>query len=162
MEGIILNEGTEYVTYMKPIFETIGEVVVRSLNWRLTYVVTGGYLTEEYSFGDCLEVWISGDELWAEVVKYPDMQWIWGLLQGFSKEITFEQSQTHGLVDIMMDERIWTNPVSMRHPDAEIEIEAFDSTLSIVIAKDDSVLSRLKERYPRYQLLSEVNEGLGD
>lgn len=162
MEGLILNEETKYVTYMAPIFETVGEKVIRSLNWRLTYVETGGSATEEYIFGDCLEEWISGDNLWNEIMKYPNIQWWWGLLQGFSQEYSFEHSKKYGLVDIQMDEELWKNPVSMRHPDAEIEIEAFDSSLSVVIAKDEVVLKRLKERYKSYQLLSEVNAGLED
>jgi len=160
LEGLILNEEAKYVTYLAPIFETIGEDTMRSLNWRLTYVETGGSLTKEYSFGDCLEEWISGDDLWDEIMKYPDIQWWWGLLQGFSKEYSSEHSKKYGLVDIKMDEEIWKNPVSMRHPDASIEIEAFDSSLSIVIAKDEDVLRKLKERNKRYQLLSELNDVL--
>ena len=160
MEGLVLNEESEYVTYMAPIFETIGLDLIRDLNWRITYVETGGPLNEEYSFGDCLDYWISGDTLVDEVMKYPEIQWIWGLLQGFKPGINKVDICREELVVIQMDETIWTNPISMRSPQAEIEIEAFDSSLSIVIAKDDTILQRLQSVYRKSELLSEYNNSL--
>lgn len=157
-DGLILHEETDYVTYMPPIFEAVGIDYIKNLNWRLTYVEVGGSTTEEYTFGNCFDCWITGEDLVNEVMKYPDLQWWWGLLQGFEGNISKEDACKSEPVDIKLDTRIWQNPVSLRNEMSAIEIEAFDSTLSIVIAKDEYILKRLQKSFANSELLSNYNE----
>lgn len=39
---------------------------------------------------------------------------------------------------------IWKEPISMQHPLADIEIIAWDSSLTAVICKDDSIIDTIK------------------
>ena len=155
MEGLILNEQTKYVTYLEPIFEALGKGFIECLNWRITYPECGSSLTDKYSFEGELDSWISGKELLNEVAAHPDIQWWWGLLQGFESNYTQEMIQAEAPIDIQHDITIWTLPVSMRNDKATIEIEAFDSTQSIVITKDEKVLDTLRKTFPKSELLSE-------
>ena len=61
-------------------------------------------------------------------------------------------------IDIQDDPHFWENPVTMRDPNALIEIEAFDSSLTIVLAKEDHILESLKKAFPNYELLSDWSE----
>ena len=155
MEGLILNEQTKYVTYMEPIFEALGQEFVESLNWRITCLECGGSQTDRYSFDDKWDIWISGKELLNEMAAHPNLQWWWGLLQGFESKYTQEMIQEEEPVDIRDDITLWTLPVSMRNDNATIEIEAFDSTQTIVITKDAKVLEKLRKTFPKSELLSE-------
>ena len=156
MEGLILNEESKYVTYMSPIFDALGDDYTRSLNWRIIYPECGS-VEQVYSFEHIKDSWISGGELVEQIRKNPNIQWWWGLLQGIPKTISREDVEKEVLVDIKEDPHIWKNPVTMRSNYSLIEIEAFDSTLTVVISSDDTVLERLKEAFPKYELLSKYN-----
>ena len=158
MEGIILHEDTEYVTYLCPIFDALGDELICSLNWRINYPECGGSSTDRYSFEGEYDSWISGTELVKEVREHPSIQWWWGLLQGFEKNKSQAEAMKEAPVDIQEDTEIWNNPVTMRNPEASIEIEAFDSSMTVVIAKEEVVLEKLKAEFPDYVLLSEYNE----
>lgn len=54
--------------------------------------------------------------------------------------------------------RIWHNPVTIQHPLAEIEIIARDSTLTVVISKDDHIAGLLREQYVLAKDLKKYNE----
>ena len=157
MEGLILHENSKYVTYLCPIFDAIGDDFIRNLNWRIIYPECGGTPAQVYSFKGKPDSWISGKELVKEIRKDPDIQWWWGLLQGFDQNISQTEAMREEPIDIQEDLEIWKNPVTMRNPIASIEIEAFDSTLTIVIAKDETLLEKLKVAFSDYELLSEYN-----
>ena len=69
MEGLILHEDTEYVTYLCPIFDTLGDELISSLNWRIISPECGSSVTDKYSFEGEYDSWISGTELVKEVRK---------------------------------------------------------------------------------------------
>lgn len=81
-------------------------------------------------------------------------------MQGFHKSVSREMVYRTELVDIQQDALIWTNPVSMRNALSEIEIEAFDSTMSIVTVQDEILLKKLQLTFPNSILLSQYNSGL--
>lgn len=156
MEGLILNEGTKKVTYMCPIFDALGDDFIRSLNWRIVYPECGS-IDQVYSFEHIDVSWISGDDLVNEIRENPNIQWWWGLLQGIPKTVLQEEIDKENLVDIKEDTKIWENPVSMRSNHSVIEIEAFDSSLTVIISNNETVLEKLKKCFPNYEVLSEYN-----
>lgn len=162
LEGLILHEDTEYVTYLCPIFDALGDELICSLNWRIISPECGSSVTDKYSFEGEYDSWISGTELVKEVRKYPNIQWWWGLLQGFPDSISRDEVFKLDAIDIKEDAQLWEYPVAMRDPNALIEIEAFDSSLTIVVAKDNSILESLKNAFPNNELLSEYNKSLID
>lgn len=160
MEGLILNEDSEYVTYMPPIFEAIGYDVIAKYNWRLSYVECFGSFDATFPYENILDTWVKGVELVKQVRNNPKAQWVWGLLQGFSADIPYEKIKDHDINELDDDTRIWEYPVFMRDSLAEIEIEAFDSTMSIVVAKDIEIIKKLKASFSNAEVLSEYNKNL--
>ncbi len=157
MEGLILNEQTKYVTFLCPIFDSIGYDVIRNLNWRVTCVECGGSSAFTYSFANSKATWLSGDQLVEEVKNNPNVQLWWGLLQGFPNSVSEDDVKNEPAADIQNDSEIWINPVSMRSTKSVIEIEAFDSSMTIVISNDKGVLEKLRRSFPLSELLSEYN-----
>ena len=159
MDGWILREQTTHYTYMPPIMKGLGYDLIRSMNWRLSYIECLGTHYDSFLFNDNpLDKWIDGDSLMNCIDRCPDVQWVWGLLQGFNKSVSRKIVFQTELVDIQQDTSIWTNPVSMRNSLSEIEIEAFDSTMSIVTVKDEVLLNQLQLAFPNGILLSHYND----
>ena len=157
MEGIILNEQTEYVTYLCPIFDAVGDDFICNLNWRITYPECGGPSSANYSFENDPDSWITGERLITEIRSNPDIQWWWGLLQGFEQNVSRDEAMKSNPIDIQEDVGLWKNPLTMRNPESLIEIVAFDSSLTVIVSKDEAVLEKLKAAFPKYELLSEYN-----
>ena len=156
--GLILHESTPYVTYMPPVFDSIGDDYIRALNWRIICPECGGPVDQTYSFEGAEQTWITGEQLVREVRDNPDIQWWWGLLQGFPADVSREDVEMEDVPDIQVDTGIWTNPVSMRSRHSVVEIEAFDSSMTIVISSDEELIGRLKADFPDCELLEKYNQ----
>lgn len=63
-----------------------------------------------------------------------------------SKDISKEKVLEYKLPEADGNGEIWQNPVSIQHPLAEIEIIAWDSSATVFISKEDSIVDLLRER----------------
>jgi len=156
MKGIVIEKGEKYYTYLKKIFLSINNLQ-RNYNWLITahecYPQNEKYaeiLSEEYC-------WMTGDEL-TEMIEREEFQWIWGVLSAFPKDISKEKALEYELPEADGNGEIWQNPVSIQHPLAEIEIIAWDSSATVFISKEDSIVDLLRENNEFAEDLEEYNE----
>lgn len=75
---------------------------------------------------------MTGDGL-TDICKNEDFQWIWGVFSGFHKSVDKEDVLKNKLPQADGYTGFWQNPISIQHPFAEIEIVAWDSSLTIII-----------------------------
>lgn len=155
MKGLIIEKGEKYYTHLKKYFSQLNDIQ-RNYNWLITAHECyprdekyAGILSEKY-------LWMTGDEL-TEMVS-EDFQWIWGVLSAFSKDISKEKVLQYELPKADGYEGFWRNPVSMQHPLAEMEIVAWDSSLTIFISKDESIIDLLQENNVLAEDLEKYNE----
>lgn len=147
MKGLILNEDG-YVTYPKVVFDVIPEYI-KSLNWRISNVECCGK-GDEYPFENTTETfWISGNDLYDMVIKNADVQWIWGLLSGFKKDIPQTEACNKEYIDIASEgiQSYWNKPIAPYCEKADIEIFAFDSTQTYVMCNDKSIYLQLRKEF---------------
>ena len=156
MKGIIIDEGEKYFTFLKKIFKSINDVQ-KKYNWLITsyecYPQNTKYvekLSEEYC-------WITGEDL-TEMVEKEDFQWVWGVFSAFSKDVTEEEILQYKLPRADGYDGFWKSPVSIQHPLAEIEIVAWDSSLTIFISKDNAIADGIIKNNPLAKDLEEYNK----
>ena len=156
MKGVIIDKGEKYFTYLKNIFVSIGNVQ-KEYNWLITghecYPQNMEYakkLSGEYC-------WITGDEL-TNMVENENFQWIWGIFSAFPKNISQQEVLKSELPYADGYAGLWKNPVSIQHPLAEMEIVAWDSSMTVIISKNDDVIEKLKESRPWAEDLEKYNE----
>lgn len=156
MQGVIIDKGKKYFTYLKELFVSIGNIQ-KEYNWLITghecYPPNLDYdkkLSGEYC-------WITGDEL-TNMAENEDFQWIWGVFSAFPKNISQQEVLKSKLPYADGNTGLWQNPVSIQHPLAEIEIVAWDSSMSVVISKNDDIIEKLKESRPWAEDLEKYNE----
>lgn len=144
MRGIILQDRECYYTFLKDIFALIDNVQTE-YNWLISdyecYPQKSKYF--ELLQGDYC--WISGKEL-TDMVEDENFQWIWGVFSGFPKNISRDEIFSYKLPQSEGYSGFWKNPISIQHPLASIEIVAWDSTLTLIISKEDGFFTKIKER----------------
>ena len=156
MKGVVIEKGEEYFTFLKKVFSSINDIQ-RNYNWLITghecYPQNEKYA--EILFGKYC--WMTGDEL-TEMIENEDFQWIWGVFSAFPKDIPKEKILEYELPKCDGYERLWQNPISIQHPFAEIEIVAWDSSMTVFISRQDNVVDLLRENNVLAEDLERYNE----
>jgi len=155
VKGAILEKGEKYYTYMRAIFTSIKNAQNR-YNWLITDFESIAETSLYDLFGDSSYIWISGEEL-TTIVEKDDFQWIWAVLSGFRKSISLEEVLKHDFPHADGYTGFWKNPVTIQHPLADVEIVPWDSSLTLIISKDDSVINNFRVAFPLSEDLEEHN-----
>lgn len=155
MKGAILEKGEKYYTNLLNVFSAIENVQIK-YNWLITDCVCyprsqqiDELLSKEYC-------WMSGDEL-TKIVETENFQWIWAVLSGFEKTIPLEKVLEYELPYAVEYDGFWNNPVSLQHPLASVEIVPWDSSLTLLISKDDKMVADFMNAFPLSEDLSIYN-----
>jgi hypothetical protein len=154
MRSAILEKGERYYTNMARIFNAIDNEQLK-YNWLITdcecypeEINISKLFSEEY-------IWISGKKL-TEIMN-KDFQFVWGVFSGFLPEVTLEEVLSYGLPFADGYKGFWVDDVSLQHPLAEVEIVAWDSSLTLFISKDDNLVQRFRNYFPLSEDLSALN-----
>ena len=148
MQGLILNE-EGYVTYPYKVFKPI-EQYVRTLNWRITNAECGGDPSYVFHFENELDYIIDGDSLMDLLAEHSDVQWWWGSLSGFPKDVSKEAIQKKPVIDLQMEQPYLKDELHHLEPEAVLEVIAFDSTETYVLVDDVEIADKLKSAFPNY------------
>ena len=153
--GAILNRGERYYTYLGKVFEAIGNVQ-RDYNWLIScpdcFPATPEFeelLAREYC-------WLTGEEL-TEMIRREDFQWIWGVLSGFRKDISWEMVMAYPVPDAESP-GFWRYPLALEHPLASVQIAAFDSSLTLLMSEEKKLVDDFQAFFPLSEDLAVQNE----
>jgi hypothetical protein len=157
IKGAILNAGEEFYSNLKKVFKAINNKQ-SCYNWLITdcecYPQNHEY-AEKLSKDYC---WISGDEL-THMVEEDDFQWIWAVLSGFNKNISFDDVLKYKFPYADGNQTTWKNPIDLQHPLASVEIIAWDSTSTVIIGKEDGLVDQFLEYFKLAKDLEKYNIG---
>jgi hypothetical protein len=156
MNSAILSKGELYHTHINEIFRSIGDEQL-NYNWLITDCVC---YPKNKAFDELFSkeyLWISGEQL-TEIIHEEDFQFIWGVLSGFAKDVTLEEVLKHDLPFADGYEGFWVDDVEVQHPIADIEIVAWDSSLTLFISKRDDLMNRFRTYFPLSEDLSAQNK----
>lgn len=158
LKGLVLERGEEYYTDLEKVFRAINNIHTE-FNWLITDCCAypederiNELLLREYCF-------LSGSEL-DEIVKSEDFQLIWGVLSGFKKEVSLEEVMKYNFPYADGNGKLWENPVSIQHPLAEIEIISWDGDKTLIISKDEKIVSDFRKSFSLSEDLEIYNERL--
>lgn len=156
MRGVVIEKGEKYFTFFKKLFVSVNNIQI-SYNWLITghecYPQNEKYaelLSEEFC-------WMTGEEL-TEMIENEDFQWIWGVFSAFPKDISREKVLKFELPKSDGYGNLWQNPVCIQHPLAEIEIHAWDSSMTVFISKEDNIVDLLQKNNTFAEDLEKYNK----
>ena len=152
MIGLALNE-EGYATYPYSIFKPIEEYV-KGLNWRITNVECGRDGSDyAFPFERQEDFFIDGETLFAMLQDHPEIQWWWGSLSGFPKEIRWDEIKRNPVVDLTLRQPYLENTLHHLEPKAVLEVIAFDSTETYILIDDQEVADRIISAFPKAESL---------
>ena len=156
MKGLILNKGEDGYSYFKNIFCEINEMS-KKYNWLISYPECYPKSKELQEKMNEDYIWISGLEL-ENMLSLDNFQWIWGVFSGFPKNILLEDILKYQLPYAEGYTGFWKNPIILQHPLADIELVAWDSSCTLFVSKDESVIEKILMLYPQAEDLETYNE----
>jgi len=101
-------------------------------------------------------LWLSGEDF-TEMINRLKGQWIWGVFSGFTKKIKLNDILKSELPYADGYSGFWENNITIQHPLAEIEIVAFDSSLTLFISKNNQLEDLCKSQYKQADYLEHYN-----
>lgn len=155
MRSAILQTGEQFYTHMGKIFNAIENSQLK-YNWLITNCEC--YPQEEgfYELFSKEYVWISGKQL-TEIIYKEDFQFVWGVFSGFSPEATLAEVLEYELPFADGYKGFWVEKIGIQHPLAEVEIVAWDSSLTLLISKDDNLVQKFRSNLPMSEDLEVLN-----
>ena len=138
MKSAILEKGEAYYTFLDKVFKAINNEQF-NYNWLITgyecYPNDSMYqelFSQEY-------VWLTGQEL-TDIIAAENFQFIWGVFSVFKPVITLTEALQHSFPYAEGYTGFWLDDVGIQHPLADIEIVAYDSSLTLFISKHDELV----------------------
>jgi len=156
VKGIILDKSEQYFTFLGGIFKAI-QNKQEEYNWLITDYECYPQSEKCSELFNGKDIWISGSEL-TKMIETEDFQWIWGVFSGFPKGVPKDNVMEFDIPKAEEHEDFWKVPVSIQHPLADIEIVAWDSSLTLFISKDDELIKLFCEEFPLAENLTEYNQ----
>lgn len=150
--GAILDTGQEFFTDMHAILHRLADAGPRH-NWLITDRTCYAYPPE---MREDVE-WKTGAELMQMLDRAPCVQWVWGVFSGFEPHITKEQVMQYSAPYADGNAGFWTNPLTIQHPLASVEIVAFDSSFALLFSRGKKIYDDFRAAFPLSKDLSEVN-----
>lgn len=152
--GAINEKGERWYTQMSRVFDAIKGKQC-GYNWLITDI--DGVPQEIYEYCNGKDFcWLTGEEL-SQVVRRDDWQWVWAVLSGFDKSIALSEVLKHPKPYADGYKGFWTNPISIQHPLATVEIVPWDSSLTLFFSKQEDLVQDFLSFFPLSQELSTYN-----
>lgn len=162
IKGAILDKGENGYTYFQKIFKALDNFQ-KDYNWLITdceaYPKKLGHQMRIYQSKHGEYAWISGAEL-TGIIKKDDFQWIWAVLSGFDKSCSKDDVLQYEFPYADGYGGFWKKELSIQHPLACVELVAWDSSLTLLISKDEDIVNRFRKAFPLSRDLEEYNARL--
>ena len=152
--GLIDRKQQKYYTLLSNIFKAINNRQ-NNYNWLITSAECYPHNKNFKNLLDRDYCWLSGEEL-TKIIAHEDFQWIWAVLSGFEKDITLDEVLSYPLPSVDY-EGFWQLPLSIQHPLATVEIVPFDSSYTLVLSKNEQLVSDYYSAFPKSEDLRRFN-----
>jgi len=103
-------------------------------------------------------VFLDGKQL-TEVVENNEIQFIWGVFTGFKKQITLGEILDEPLPYADGNAQLWNKDIKIQNSLADIEIISWDSSLLMMLAKEEKVIDDFTKIFPKCKDLANYNSG---
>lgn len=161
MKGAILEKGEQGYTYLRKIFKAMNNFQ-KNYNWLISdceacpRTLGHSMRIAQSSKSDGKFAWISGEEL-TGIVRKDDFMWIWAVLSGFDKSYTLDEVKKYPLPYADGYKGFWKKELSIQHPLASVELVAWDSSLTLFIGREDSLVDNFMAAFPLSEDLGKRN-----
>lgn len=101
-------------------------------------------------------VWLTGEEI-LYLVENNNIQFIWGIISAFHKNFKLDLDNISIIPVAEEHKTLWSNNPSIQHPESCIEIICWDSTSTIILSNEDTIISKYRNYYTDAKDLNRQN-----
>lgn len=149
-----------YHTDMALVFQSLGGRQ-KEFNWLITnfegHALDDNWGTRlpDVAFGEEPKI-VSGSVL-TEIFEQIEIQFIWGNLSGFAPDVALDLAELEVEPWADGNRMFWSANVAPQHPRATVEIVCFDSSLTLLLSKDNDLSQRFRAFFPEAVDLDQDN-----
>ncbi len=155
--GAIGKKKEGCATSLKKIVEATA-VDVHDYHWLITHcecyypndIELQQLLSQEYC-------WLTGEEL-SSILAKEELGCIWVVCSAFQKDIRKEDVLSYPLPYADGYEGFWTNPLTLQHPKATIEIVVFDGWTTLVLSDQKTIVDNYRKSFASSKDLTQYNQ----
>ncbi len=156
MNAILKNSRqVEFYTFLRPVFMSIKNRQ-HDYNWLLTDLELNWMPDVFFSYCEQCDIradiedrnnryFISGEKLTRLTMEY-EIQFIWGVLTGLKKELHIDLNNLIYCPDVENPD-LWKPGVNVQYPGAELQIVCWDSTSTLLISQNSSIVNDFKSYF---------------
>ena len=153
MKAIIVEKmKSDYFAQSKEIANVLGENILE-FNWLISNYELNHHPSTDWPIGRDY-VWLEGKKM-KEIFDEYDFQIIWGVMMGFSKEVSLDDVLEHPIPFAEGNEDFWRVDRELLHPMGTVEITSFDASLLVVVSNIDSIVEDFEKEYPDSKIFRE-------
>ena len=156
--GAILEEGNRCYTHLLELLRAI-DPMQTDFHWLITDCECFPKSPENDERFSKEYVFLSGEAL-TQLVEEDDFQWVWAVFSAFKKDIALEEILKYPLPYADGNPYFWKKPLTIQHPLAQIEIVAFDSSLTLFLSREKALVECFKIAFPESEDLHQYNESI--
>ena len=152
--GVIDEKIESGYTQMGKVFDAINNKQI-DYNWLITDIDSVPEKIHECCNGKNY-CWLTGVEL-TRIVSTDSSQWIWAVLSGFEKSVNLSEILNHSQPYADGYKGFWSNPLSIQHPLASIELVAWDGCCTLLISNNYTLIENFKNIFSLSEDLLKYN-----
>ena len=154
IQGVIIEKGETYYTDLYKLLDSLDGLHL-NYKWLVSHTECSTFDNETYELFDNKYVILSGDKLMAAAKR--SHQFWWGTFSAFDPSISDDEILKYPLPENDMYPGFWKLPLTIQHPLAQMELVAWDASLTLVITKDIALPEKFRQFYPLARDLAEHN-----
>jgi hypothetical protein len=146
------SEKMPFHTCLGPIFEAF-EGRQKEFNWLITEFECN-HLPTAADWHNEEKIWITGEEL-TKIIDDDDIQFIWGEIFGFGKELDFDTAMKNFRPRSKRTDLINSKNPQIQNSLATFQIICFDSGFTVLLSKDNDLSQRFRGYFKEAQDFNE-------
>ena len=154
IQGVMIVKGESYHTDLYKLLDSLDGLYL-NYKWLVSNTEC---IAIDKAINDLFEnkyIILSGEALMAAAEK--THQFWWGTFSAFEPSVSDEEILKYPLPENDMYPGFWKLPLTLQHPLAQMELVAFDASLTLVLTKDIALPEKFRQFYPLAQDLAEHN-----
>jgi len=149
MKGFLADNSSDMCTRVAPVFTAMGDDILK-FNWLFTDMSGWDSIISRYDHKNGKDYFfVRGEEMRKLMAENRLATMNWGVISGFPADVDLDDILKEELPYADWNKDLWTAPIKPMHSLATFQVVVTDITKMAVMAEDDALADRIREKFSR-------------